>query len=118
MTPLTKMSGRLNGVNCFVIQKAIYPLNRVLSYNGLMALRSMLNADVYSCFPLKANFAVPGSFPIYSIFVPLICTTCFLCYKEANDHNSASLLFLGTHPKLMLCMPLSLSGQLLLNSLL
>ena len=70
------------------------------------------------CFSFNANFVVPSSFSTSSVFVPP-CTTFFIShYKEANDRNSAFLLLLGTRPKLMMCMQLSLSGQLLLTSLL
>ena len=77
----------------------------------------MLNADVYSCLSFNAKFVVPCSFSSYSILVPL-CITFFFCYIDASVLNSASLLLLGIRPKLMLCMPLSLSGRRQLTSFL
>ena len=77
-----------------------------------------VHADGYSCFSPNAKFVAPCSFSSYSIFVSLYIILFSLCYIKAIDHNSASLLLLGTRPKPMLCMPLSLSGPILLASFL
>ena len=67
---------------------------------------------------LMISLLFSAVFPLIQSLSLKICITFFLCYVKANDHNSTSLLFLGTHPKLMLCMPSSLSGQLQLTSFL
>ena len=95
----------------FVVQNGIQPLRIIVFVLLLVSKGIKLSLCCTLTFIDVSLSMVTLLFPVVT-FPPVQSTLNIV----SQENNSASLLFLGTHPKLMLCMRLSLSGQLLLTS--